>query len=395
VAGKNTTSADGTSVARLDGPPTAPAAKLSPSAQGPASPPVLTEPRAGKLPRAVQGVRRLLAIALIVFAGIWAGSGRWHVCTQQAVQGATQTVTTCNAPTATDPAVLAILGLVFILLWQDISELGLPGGFTIKRRLEHQEQQTAKTQERQERLEDRLLLVQQQVTSASASASNANNIYVYTRGLPDAVDAKSAVFRGDKPADDGGGARVVPKPPPVAPPAPVAGSESDGRDGSEPGGEGEDRLHIAGGTDQPVADEEMSADEAEPETVAGDRLRVVDGEHEHELEELELIRLWARLERWVKIGDIWSRQRNSRIGSWPADLAWALQLPPSTLDGIARWRNIFADELTAVAAVRNAVAHGGAVWEGDLRNTLAAARRLLEIPEVEFEPAARAVGASV
>jgi hypothetical protein len=60
-----------------------------------------------------------------------------------------------------------------------------------------------------------------------------------------------------------------------------------------------------------------------------------------------------------------------------------------------RWRDIFADELAAVAAVRNRLTHGGAVWEGDLENTLLAARRLLEIPESDFEPAARSLGIPV
>jgi hypothetical protein len=79
------------------------------------------------------------------------------------------------------------------------------------------------------------------------------------------------------------------------------------------------------------------------------RVRFPPPDLERDRLEVELIRLWARLEPWVKIGGFWRAQRDSRLGAWPMDVAWAVQVPRSTLDdGVAdRGGDVPSDYLSA------------------------------------------------
>lgn len=65
------------------------------------------------------------------------------------------------------------------------------------------------------------------------------------------------------------------------------------------------------------------------------------------------------------------------------DSGSAAALPSAERETLVRWRALFAPKLAYVQSVRNSIAHGIAVSDTDLENTLEVARRLLSIPEAE------------
>jgi hypothetical protein len=115
----------------------------------------------------------LVAVALV-------GFGQARVCAES-VTGGGAVVRTCRAPAATDGLVLGYAVFVLLLLAPDLAELGVPGLFTLRRRVEEQESRLETEEGRRELLETQVASVSArltQVATASAVGVDALNIYV-------------------------------------------------------------------------------------------------------------------------------------------------------------------------------------------------------------------------
>jgi hypothetical protein len=125
-------------------------------------------------------VRRTLALlAVLVAVGIVA-SGRGRVCSES-VTGAGAVVTTCRAPQATDGVVIGYALLVLLLLGPDLAEAGVPGLFTLRRRVDEHESRLDTEEDRRELLESQLVSLSArltQVSTAHAVGVDALNIFV-------------------------------------------------------------------------------------------------------------------------------------------------------------------------------------------------------------------------
>lgn len=277
--------------------------------------------------------------------------GRWETChTELPSIGVKATVKVCDPVAVMDVPFLAVVALALLLLAPDITEFGLPGGFSVKRRLQEQEAKSMRQETRQDALEQRVDLVQQQVQAQTAVAAVNNTIVVDSDRVRTSTDEKTAAFEASETAE---------------------GSE-------EPAERGEERER-----DDGVEEEQTQRRDL------GDLSRAWIAEppnSERAQQEIELLQLWAQLERWVLVADAWRANRRSKVGVWPPTVGWALGLEPSKLDDILRWRGIFAEELDFVRATRNSIAHRIPVSDHDLDNALLAARRLMEIPAAQFEP---------
>jgi hypothetical protein len=117
--------------------------------------------------RAVRwGVVVVLAVAAVAFVAADAVS----VC-EQVVGPAGTPVTTCRPPRSSDALTLSFLALLLSLLAPDVAEVGVPGLFSLRSRLQAQEERLALEIEHREVLESRLTAVQAQVTRTSAQAT--------------------------------------------------------------------------------------------------------------------------------------------------------------------------------------------------------------------------------
>ncbi|MFL5914898.1 MAG: hypothetical protein ACJ752_04580 [Gaiellaceae bacterium] len=299
-------------------------------------------------------LRRLTALGLIVVAAVLVTSGRWNVCRTELPSGPGPPTTVCNPPAATDLGPLLIAAIALMLLWQDIAEIGLPGGISVKRRLEQQEKKADQQEIRQGQLEERLSQVQQQIQQQTATAVAAPvtsvAVVVQSDRVLASTEQKEQTFLESQAA-----AAVAP---PEAPPV----KQGAGRDGADrqpdaPAvGTGAGELAIGGPLDAAVLSrsEPLLLAPAQPDP-------------ERASAEVELLRLWARLESLIQ----------------QVDSGATVTLPAAEGESLVRWRRVFAPELAYVKSVRNSVAHGIAVSETDIENTLEVARRLLSIPEAE------------
>lgn len=125
-------------------------------------------------------IRRGLAMVAVLVAVGFVGSGRARVCSDSVTAGGA-VVHTCRAPQATDGLVLGYAVFVLLLLAPDLAELGVPGLFTLRRRVEEQESRLETEEGRRELLETQLASVSArltQVATSSAVGVDALNIYV-------------------------------------------------------------------------------------------------------------------------------------------------------------------------------------------------------------------------
>ncbi len=126
------------------------------------------------------------------------------LCYQQLADVPGHQVDTCGPPRLLDLAPFALI--ITVLLWPDLGELAVTGLFTLRRRVDHQE-------ERQEDVESRLLQVSQQLTQLATlsqvqtqaqgqtAIGAVNNYYAPDQqDLKRSIDAKEA---GEQPADGG------------------------------------------------------------------------------------------------------------------------------------------------------------------------------------------------
>jgi hypothetical protein len=125
-------------------------------------------------------IRRGFAVAAVLVAIGFVGFGRAQVCSDS-VTGSGAVVNTCRAPQATDGLVLGYALFVLLLLAPDLAELGVPGLFTLRRRVEEQESRLETEEGRRELLETQVASVSArltQVATSSAVGVDALNIYV-------------------------------------------------------------------------------------------------------------------------------------------------------------------------------------------------------------------------
>jgi hypothetical protein len=59
---------------------------------------------------------------------------------------------------------------------------------------------------------------------------------------------------------------------------------------------------------------------------------------------------------------------------------------------IARWFDIFSEEIELLERIRNAVVHGGSVEDTDLREAIEMARRLLRLLDAKRRPVKQRIG---
>jgi hypothetical protein len=124
-------------------------------------------------------VRRGLAMVAVLVAVGLVGFGQAQVCADSVVGGGV--VHTCRAPQASDGLVIGYAVFVLLLLAPDLAELGVPGLFTLRRRVEEQESRLETEEGRRELLETQLTAISArltQVATSSAVGVDALNIYV-------------------------------------------------------------------------------------------------------------------------------------------------------------------------------------------------------------------------
>lgn len=257
---------------------------------------------------------------------------------------------------ATDPGVLAVLGLVLVLLWQEIAEVGLPGGISIKRRLEQQKEATEQQARRADQLDRQIIALQlemQAVASARAQASSTTEVYFSLDGIVKSADEKLARFYVEE-------------------------------EKRQPTTE-EQVAKEAESADKGPADGRRRVQRRPPRRLIG-KLAADLGTKSEPVKQAELLRAAARLERWATLAEDWIQHQAIGAPLAPETASLALGLSADKLDDLIRWKTIFADELTGVFAARNSLVHAIPLTSEDLDNALHAAARLIVIPDEEFEP---------
>lgn len=87
-----------------------------------------------------KAVRWSVAGGILLLSFVFFVSHNWVICDQKlAAVGTQPVVKVCHSPSLTDLPVIAILLLVVLLLLPDLSEVGFPGLFSLKRQVEQQE----------------------------------------------------------------------------------------------------------------------------------------------------------------------------------------------------------------------------------------------------------------
>lgn len=116
-------------------------------------------------------IRWSCAIAVVV-AGVVVTAHGWKVCSEEIPPTSTKPVLVCKERGSTDPTLLAGLILALLLIWPDLSQLDLPGGISLRRKVEEQEARIETQRARTEALAQHISLLQsqQQVAAAGAQA---------------------------------------------------------------------------------------------------------------------------------------------------------------------------------------------------------------------------------
>lgn len=88
----------------------------------------------------IKAARWSAAGGILLLTFVFFISHNWVICDQKLAAVGTQAVVkVCHSPSFTDLPVIAILLLVVLLLLPDLSEVGVPGLFSLKRQVEQQE----------------------------------------------------------------------------------------------------------------------------------------------------------------------------------------------------------------------------------------------------------------
>lgn len=146
-------------------------------------------------PLVVDWLRRGLAVLIAVGAVVAVASGTADVCADTLTQTGT-VVRTCRSPQVGDGLVVASLVVLLLLLLPDLAEVGVPGLFTLRRRVEEQESRLETEEARRSLLESQVV----NLTARLSSTSSARAV---------GVDALNIFVSGDETADYAAAERPV------------------------------------------------------------------------------------------------------------------------------------------------------------------------------------------
>jgi hypothetical protein len=210
--------------------------------------------------------------------------------------------------------VIAALVVILLLIAPELGEIGLPGGWALKRRVEQNEQDLQAQGQRQETLKAQLDLLQvQQIASAGAVAqARSGDVFV------------------------------------------LAGSAREALNQLGPKQELLDSFAEKTGT----AVQESAKEAAEPPTA--DRAVL----------EVELLRLVTQLETWVDAAETHRRSPSTPI------VVGEIRFSSRQLEALVEWTAWFEQELRVVFATRNALVSGEPIIDRDLEATVKLARAL-------------------
>ncbi len=154
----------------------------------------------------VDWARRGLAMVAVLVAIGFIAAGHAQVCSEAVTSGGS-VVRTCRAPQASDGLVLGYAVFILLLLAADLAELGVPGLFTLRRKVDDQESRLENEEDRRELLEGQLAVVSARLTQvATASAVGVDALNIYVSG-----DDTAGFAAADRPVT------VVPTGPPPGP----------------------------------------------------------------------------------------------------------------------------------------------------------------------------------
>jgi hypothetical protein len=116
-------------------------------------------------------LRRGLVVAVVITAAVVLATGHGRVCSD-AVTNAGAVVRTCRTPSIGDGEVLVFGLLVLLLMLPDLSEFGVPGLITLRRRVSEQESALGTEREYRELLAAEIDTIQASIAQASAASQS-------------------------------------------------------------------------------------------------------------------------------------------------------------------------------------------------------------------------------
>ena len=163
--------------------------------------------------RPIDHARRGLALLTVVVGVVLVATDHARVCSD-VLTATGQVVATCHAPEATDGIVLAYGLLVLLLLGPDLAEVGVPGLFTLRRRVDEHEARLETEEGHRDLLESQIVSLSarvEQTATAAARAVGVGRLNIYVRGeeTADYADADRPVEEVAATAREAAGAAVV------------------------------------------------------------------------------------------------------------------------------------------------------------------------------------------
>jgi hypothetical protein len=163
--------------------------------------------------RPIDQARRALALVTVLVGVVLVATGQTRVCSE-VLTATGQVVATCRTPQATDGIVLGYGLFVLLLLGPDLAEAGVPGLFTLRRRVDEHEARLETEEGYRDLLESQIVSLSarlEQTASAAARAVGVGKLSIYVRGdeTADYADADRPVEEVAAAARDVAGAAVV------------------------------------------------------------------------------------------------------------------------------------------------------------------------------------------
>lgn len=141
-----------------------------------------------------------LAFALVLAAWVGFLRGSFTDC-EEVLSQTGHVVRLCGTPSVAHPAVVSGIAIVGFLVWDQISELSIPGLVSLKRRVEIAEQQTAHIDQRNARMAQDIAQLSIRMDSVSIAAATATaTVYNFPitadliRELAGGLEEKKEVF---------------------------------------------------------------------------------------------------------------------------------------------------------------------------------------------------------
>jgi hypothetical protein len=165
----------------------------------------------GARSRPIDQVRRGLALLAVLVGVALAATDRPRVCSDAVTSGG-QVVRICHTPQMTDGIVLGYGLFVLLLLGPDLAEVGVPGLFTLRRRVDEHESRLETEEDRRELLESQVTTLSarvEQTVTATARAVGVDALNIYVSGDETAGYAAADRSIEDVPTAPAAGAAVV------------------------------------------------------------------------------------------------------------------------------------------------------------------------------------------